>query len=61
MRKNFDTIIKDFEKELKQNDKKVQQEINTKNREEMSKDFVNFVKANNCKIKDKKVGGKNGK
>ena len=61
MTKNFDTIVKDFQKELKENDKKVQKEINTKSREEMNKDFVNFVKVNNCKIKGKKAGGKNDK
>ena len=61
MTKNFDTINKDFQKELKQNDKKVQNDINTQKREEMSKEFVNFVKTNNCKIKGKKTGGKNDK
>ena len=61
MTKDFDKILKDFQNELKENDKKVQKEINTKNREELSKDFVTFVKTNNCKIKGKKVGDKNGK
>ena len=61
MTKEFDTILKEFQNELKVNDKKVQQEIKTKNREEMSKDFVNFVKENKCKIKGKKAGDKNDK
>lgn len=61
MAKDINKILKDFQSELKENDKKVQKEINLKSREETSKDFVNFVKTNNCKIKGKKVGGKNGK
>ena len=61
MAKNFETILKEFQEELKINDKKVQQEIKTKSKEEMSKDFTNFVKNNNCKIKGKKAGGKNDK
>ena len=50
-------IIKEFEKELKENDAKVKKELATKTREELSKEFVDFVKTNKCKIK----GGKNGR
>ena len=60
MNKDIQTILNEYKKELKENDLKVQKEINTKSRAEMSKDFVNFVKKNNCKIKDMK-GDKNGK
>jgi len=61
MTKEFETILKNFQTELKQNDKKVQNEINTKTRDDMSKEFVDFVKANKCKIKGKKASGKNDK
>ena len=60
MKKDIQTILNEYKKELKENDLKVQKEINTKSRTEMSKDFVKFVKKNNCKIKDIK-GDKNGK
>lgn len=61
MTKDYESILKQFQKELKINDKKVKKEINTKTRIEMSNDFTNFVKINNCKVKGKKVGGKNDK
>ena len=61
MTKEFETILKNFQTELKQNDKKVQNEINTKTRDDMSKEFADFVKANKCKIKGKKASGKNDK
>lgn len=61
MKKNFNSILKDFQNELKENDKKVKEEMNTKSRIAMNTEFVNFVTNNNCKIKDKKVGGKNDK
>ena len=61
MIKDMNKILKEFQAELKVNDKKVQQEMKTKSKEEMSKDFVNFVNENNCKIKGQKAGGKNGK
>lgn len=58
MEKNkIDLAYETFVKELKENDKKVQKEINTKSREDMSKEFMNFAKTNKCKVK----GGKNGK
>lgn len=61
MAKDYDTILKQFNEELKENDKKVQVEIKSKSRTEMSKEFENFIKTNKCKIKDKKAGGKNDK
>ena len=57
MSKDINATIKEFEKELKENDKKVQNELKHKTREELGAEFVNFVKTNNCKIK----GGKNGR
>ena len=55
--KNPNVLFEEFQKELAENDKKVAAEINSKSREEMSKEFIEFIKANKCKIK----GGKNGK
>ena len=57
MSKNIENTIKEFENELKLNDEKVKKEQNLKSREELSAEFVNFVKSNTCKIR----GGKNGK
>lgn len=56
MSKEID-VVKEFEKELKENDKKVKNELKHKTREELNSEFVNFVKTNKCKIK----GGKNGR
>ena len=63
MAKTSEEILKEFQKELMENDKLVQQEINTKDRDELNKEFVEFVKKNNCKImkETKNKGGKNGK
>ena len=61
MAKDYESILKEFQNELKANDKKVEKEINKKCRIEMGKDFANFVKTNNCKIKGKRVGSKNDK
>lgn len=59
MAKTVEELLKDLKKELKENDKLVKKEINTKDRVEMSKEFAEFIEKNNCK----KVigGGKNGK
>ena len=57
MAKDINTILKEFQTELIVNDKKVQNEINTKSKDDLSKEFVKFVKENQCKIKmDKKAG-----
>lgn len=63
MAKIYESILKEFQKELNVNDQKVQKEINTRNRVEMSKEFVEFVKNNNCKImgNKQKRGSKNDK
>ena len=64
MAQDFETILKNFQIELTENDKIVQQEINSKSRTKMSKEFADFIKNNNCKIKkDRKKlkGGTNGK
>ena len=59
MDKTAEELLKDFKKELNDNDKKVKQEINNKDRVEMSKEFAEFIEKNKCK---KLVGGgKNGK
>ena len=51
------SIYDEFDAELKLNDKLVAQEKKTRKKSEMTLDFVNFIKTNNCKIK----GDKNGK
>ena len=61
MAKDYATILKEFNAELKENDKKVQYEIKSKGRTEMSKDFESFIKTNKCKIKGNKEGDKNDK
>ena len=58
MKKSPEQIFEEFQKELMENDKKVQKEINKNDRVEMSKEFAKFIKENNCKII---TGGKNGK
>ena len=55
MKKTSEQIWEEFQKELKENDKKVEKEIYTKTDEEKAKEFAKFIKKNNCKIK----GGKN--
>ena len=57
MKKTPEKIWEDFQKELAENDKKVEAEINTKTDEQKAKEFMNFIKSNKCKVK----GGKNGK
>ncbi len=50
----MDKEIEDFKKELEENDKKVEKELKTNDREKMSKEFISFIKKNNCKLKDVK-------
>ena len=57
MKKTPEQIWEEFQKELIENDKKVQEEINKKTDEEKSKEFAMFIKKNKCKI----IGGKNGR
>ena len=57
MKKTPEQIWEEFQKELKENDRKVKEEINTKSDKEKAKEFAIFIKSNNCKI----MGGKNGK
>lgn len=65
MAKDYNSIFEQLKKEFAENDKKVEQEINTKDRIEISKEFESFVKNNNCKVKIEKAthvrGGKNDK
>ena len=58
MKKTPEQIWEEFQKELKENDKKVKKEINKKSVEEKAEEFAKFIKDNNCKIMK---GGKNGK
>ena len=44
--------LDEFIKELAENDKKVKEELYKKDRKQMSEEFVDFVKKNNCKLKD---------
>lgn len=46
-----------FLKELAENDKKVQAELYLKDRQELSDEFVEFVKNNQCKLKDDEQDG----
>ena len=57
MKKSIEQILEEYQKELVENDKKVQKEINKKTDEEKAKEFAIFVKKNKCKV----LGGKNGK
>ena len=57
MKKTPEQIWEEFQKELKENDKKVQEKINTKSDEEKAKEFAMFIKKHNCKVQ----GEKNGK
>ena len=58
MKKTPEQLWKEFQKELKENDKKVQEEINKKTDEQKAKEFAEFIKNNKCKVMK---GGKNGK
>ena len=58
MKKTPEQLLEEFQKELAENDKKVQEEIYQKTDEEKAKEFAKFIKDNNCKV----IGGsKNGK
>ena len=57
MSKTPEQIWEEFQKELKENDKKVKEEINKKSEIEKAKEFAMFIKTNNCKVFK---GGKNG-
>ena len=50
MKKTQEQIWEEFQKELKENDKKVKQEANTKSEIEKAKEFAMFIKQNNCKV-----------
>ncbi len=58
MKKTPEQLWKEFQRELEENDKKVQEEINKKTDEEKAKEFAKFIKENNCNVIE---GGKNGK
>ena len=58
MKKTPEQIWEEFQKELMENDKKVQDEIYKKTDNQKSKEFATFIKANNCKVIN---GGKNEK
>ena len=58
MKKTPEQILEEFQKELKENDKKVQETLNKKTDEEKAKELAMFIKKNNCKVIG---GGKNGK
>lgn len=58
MKKTPEQIWEEFQKELEENDKKVQEITNKKSDEEKAKDFAMFIKKNACKVIK---GGKNGK
>ncbi len=55
--KSQEILWDEFQKELKENDSKVEKEKLTKSIKDRSNDFIKFVKENKCKI----VGGKNEK
>ncbi len=57
-KKTEQDLWEEFQKELKENDKKVKEEINKKSDKEKAKEFAMFIKNNNCKVIG---GGKNGK
>lgn len=55
MKKTPEQLLEEFQKELAENDKKVQEEIYQKTDEEKAKEFAKFIKDNNCKV----IGGNN--
>ena len=57
MKKTPEQIWKEFQKELAENDKKIQEEIDKKTDEQKTKEYALFIKKNKCKV----MGGKNGK
>ena len=58
MKKTPEQIWEEFQKELKENDKKVQEDLKNKTDKQKAKEFAIFIKKNNCKIAG---GDKNGK
>ena len=58
MKKTVEQMLKEYQQELIENDKKVQTDINKKTDEEKAKEFAMFIKKNNCKVLG---GSKNGK
>ena len=58
MKKTPEQLWAEFQKELAENDKKVQQEASKKTDEQKAKEFAIFIKTNKCKVME---GGKNGK
>lgn len=48
--KTPEQIWEEFQKELKENDKKVKEEISQKSDEEKAKEFAIFIKQNKCKV-----------
>ena len=57
MNKTPKQIWEEFQKELEENDKKVQKELYTKTDKEKAKEYSIFIKKNKCKVIG---GGKNG-
>ena len=54
MKKTIEEIWNKFQNELTENDKKVAKDEQKKTQIQLSKEFAEFIKNNNCKIK----GGK---
>jgi len=50
--------IEQFFQELAENDRKVQAEMYTKNSDELSAEFIDFVNKNQCKIDEGDSDGK---
>ena len=48
-------LYQDFQKELAKNDRLVEKEMETKTRAQIFEDYNNFIKQNNCKIKETNV------
>ena len=51
----LDKLYRDFQKELAENDRLVEKEMETKTRAQIFEDYNNFIKQNNCKIKETNV------
>ena len=61
MNKTPEQLLEEFQKELAENDKKVQEEIYQKTDVEKAKEFAKFIKDNNCKVIGGDNNGKNKK
>ncbi len=48
----LDKLYQDFQKELAENDRLVEKEMETKTRAQIFEDYNNFIKQNHCKIKE---------